>query len=40
VRQRPWRFLRFAAMRVMFFGYLTVIVSGIAFFSIIGLIHH
>ena len=28
------------AMRAMFYGYLTVIVSGIVYFSIIGLTHH
>jgi hypothetical protein len=27
-------------VRAMFFGYLTVIVSGIVYFSIIGLTHH
>jgi hypothetical protein len=28
------------AVRAMFYGYLTVIVSGIVYFSIIGLTHH
>jgi hypothetical protein len=38
--RRPGPFLASAAMKAMFFAYLTVIVSGIVYFSIIGLSHH
>jgi hypothetical protein len=37
---RPWPLLPSLAMRAVFYGYLTVIVSGIVYFSIIGLTHH
>ena len=28
------------AVRAMFYGYLAVIVTGVAYFSVIGLTHH
>jgi hypothetical protein len=33
--RKPW-----TAVKTMFFTYLFVIVSGIAYFSVIGLTHH
>jgi hypothetical protein len=37
---RPDPFLRSHRVRAIFFGYLTVIVSGIVYFTVIGLAHH
>jgi hypothetical protein len=39
-RQRPDPFLRSGCVRAMFYGYLTVIASGIVYFTVIGLAHH
>lgn len=39
-RRRPDPFLRSGCVRAMFYGYLTVIVSGIVYFTVIGLAHH
>jgi len=39
-RSRPQPLLGSPAVRAVFYGYLTVIVAGIVYFSIIGLTHH
>lgn len=38
--RRPELLLASGAVRAMFYAYLTVIVTGIVYFSIIGLTHH
>jgi hypothetical protein len=40
IGRRPPPVLASRSVRAIFYGYLTVIVTGIVYFSIIGLTHH
>jgi hypothetical protein len=40
IGRRPPPLLAFRTVRAIFYGYLTMIVTGIVYFSIVGLTHH